>query len=434
MSFMIRRKQRRLAVLGAALTSALALSACTGADPEEGATDELNVFLANHAWTDALTSQIGEFENETGITVNVTRMEQNQLEDQYSVKLNAGATDIDVMMYRPLQVAKLYAQNEYATPLKDYLGASEEWDWDDFQQPLRELVTVNEEVIGVPIAAESEVIFYRKDLLAAHGVEPPTTLEEFEAAVAEMHEVEPGTAGFVARTNASAAVTMLSSFLYSLGGDWVTEDGSSAIATPEAKEAYAMYGRLIREYGPAQVSTDMQFADAMAIFAQGKAVFYPEASSLYPSTIDPESSTLTAEQVGVLSFPAGPAGSRPMSVAAYALGINNFSPSKDAAWSFIEWATSKELMTEIQKGGIPGTRTSTLEDPDALGSMNPDLVAALAANSRNGVPYDRPVVINVARAREIVGAPIVAAIVGDDSDAAADAADQQFQELLDSER
>jgi multiple sugar transport system substrate-binding protein len=422
--------RRGLGILAALATSAVVLSGCSASTPSE--TTELNVFLANHAWTDALKSHIEDYESETGISVNITQMEQNQLEDQYSVKLNAGASDIDVMMYRPLQVAKLYAQNGYVADLSEQVTADAEWEWEDFQKSMRELVTVEDQIVGVPVAAENEVIFYRKDLLEKHGIAAPTTLEELEEAAAAIDDAEPDVAGFVGRTNASAAVTMLSSFLYSLGGDW-TDGDASAIDSPEAKEAYAMYGRLVREYGPAQVSTDMQFADAMAIFAQGNAAFYPEASSLYPSTIDPASSNLTEEQVGVLPFPAGSAGSQPMSVAAYALGVNEFSPSKDAAWDFIQWATSQELMAEVQKAGIMATRASTLDDPDALGSMNPELVAAFAANALVGVPYDRPLVINVAQAREIVGAPIVEAIIGGDSDAAADRASEQFQELLDSE-
>jgi multiple sugar transport system substrate-binding protein len=392
------------------------------------------VYLANHAWTSALVEHLPEFEKQTGVTVNVTQLEQNQLEDQYSVKLNAGAADIDVMMYRPLQVAKLYEQNGYVTDIKDRVESADDWDWADFQPSLQDLVTSNGKVLGVPVAAESEVVLYRKDLLEKHGIEVPTTFAEFESAVAAIDEAEPDVAGFVARTNASAAVTMLSSFLYGFGGDWIAQDGSSAISTPEAKEAYAFYGRLVREYGPPAVSTDLEFADAMAIFAQGKAAFYPEASSLYPSAVDPSSSLLTADQVGVAAFPTGPAGAAPMSVAAYALGINEFSGNKDASWEFIEWATGKELMAEIQREGIMATRSSTVDDPSALAEMPEDLVAAFVANAAVGTAYDRPLVVNVARAREIVGAPIVAAIVGDDSDAAADKSDVEFQELLDSER
>jgi multiple sugar transport system substrate-binding protein len=55
-------------------------------------------------------------------------------------------------------------------------------------------------------------------------------------------------------------------------------------------------------------------------------------------------------------------------------------------------------------------------------------------STKNGIGHDRPLVIKVPEAREIVGDPIVVAITGGDSDAAADKADEAFQQLLDDEK
>ena len=57
-------------------------------------------------------------------------------------------------------------------------------------------------------------------------------------------------------------------------------------------------------------------------------------------------------------------------------------------------------------------------------------LSALAINGQNGVGYDRPLVIEVPKAREIVGDPIVVSIAGGDVDAAIDAADKAFTEFL----
>ena len=55
---------------------------------------------------------------------------------------------------------------------------------------------------------------------------------------------------------------------------------------------------------------------------------------------------------------------------------------------------------------------------------------AIRNGAENGVGQDRPLVIQVAQAREIVGEPIVASIAGDDVDAAVDAADKAFDDFL----
>ena len=58
----------------------------------------------------------------------------------------------------------------------------------------------------------------------------------------------------------------------------------------------------------------------------------------------------------------------------------------------------------------------------------------MSANAATSVGYDRPVVVKVAEAREIVGQPIVDSITGKDAGAAADTANTAFQKFLDDEK
>ena len=82
---------------------------------------------------------------------------------------------------------------------------------------------------------------------------------------------------------------------------------------------------------------------------------------------------------------------------------------------------------------VAGARQSVWEDPEGTSTYPADLAAAIATSTKNGVGHDRPRVIKVPEAREIVGDPIVIAITGGDSDAAADAANDAFQAILDDE-
>jgi multiple sugar transport system substrate-binding protein len=132
-------------------------------------------------------------------------------------------------------------------------------------------------------------------------------------------------------------------------------------------------------------------------------------------------------------MPAGPGGSVAYNVPSWALGVNAESANTPEAWSFIEWATSQELTLEVQQDGVPGARQSVWEDPAGTSTYPADLAAAISTSTKNGVGHDRPLVIKVPEAREIVGDPIVIAITGGDSDAAADAASDAFQGILDDE-
>lgn len=402
----------------------------SGGGSGEGSTT-LRITLANHVWTDIIKEKIAEFEEESGLTVELTQLGEDQLSDQYNVKLNAGTDEIDVMMYRPLQEGKLFGQNGYLADLTESVESDAEWNWADFQAGPVEATTFEEMVVGVPLITESEVLYYRTDLLEEAGISVPTTLEELETAAQTLNEQNPDVAGFIARTGRSPAVTQFSSYLFSFGGDF-DADGTATLDSPEAIEAYKYYGRLLHDYGPTNVSTDMNWPEAAAVFAQGQAAFYTDASSLYQNLALPENSTVS-DVVGYAAFPAGPAGSRPYSIPAWALGINEASSNQENAWAFIQWATSPAMVLEVQTSGVPGARTSAWEDPEGTSSFPPELAEAIAANAENGVGYDRPRVISVAEARELVGDPIVVAITGGDVDAAVATAQESYQSFLDSD-
>lgn len=421
----------------AAATTAVvagALVSCSsgGSDVDEDAGIEgetIRVTLANHVWTETIKELIPEFEEETGATVEISQLAEDQLSDQYNVKLNAGTDEIDVLMYRPLQENKLFASNGYLADLTELVESDAEWDWSDFQSGPASLTTYDEMVVGVPIITERTVLYYRKDLLEEAGVEVPTTLEELDAAAAAVHELHPEIAGYIGRTGKSAAVTQFSAFLFSSGGQWINDDGTSAIGSDEARSAYTFYGDLISEHTDATVNPEMSWPEAFAVFQQGQAAFIADADSLYKNMTDPTQSTVS-DQVGFAPFPAGDAGSKPYNVAAWALAMNETAANKDAAWQFIKWATSKQITLEMSTLGVMGARTSVWEDADATAEYPAELIEAIKVNGENGVGQDRPLVFQVAQAREMVGEPIVEAIAGGDVDAAVDRANENFDAFL----
>ena len=415
------------------VTGALTSCGNSAAPAANAGSTTLRVTLANHVWTDTVKSKLPEFEKATGLKVELSQYGEDQLSDQYNVKLNAGTNEIDVMMYRPLQEGKLFAKNGYLADLSANVKANKEWGWADFQSGPVAATTYKDKVVGVPIITEQEVLYYRKDLLKKAGLGVPTTMVQLEAAAKAIKAQNPGVAGFVARTGKSAAVTQFSSFLYSFGGDFIDENGKSGVSSDAAKKAYAFYGGLIHNYGPANVSTDMSWPEAMAIFTQGKAGLYTEADSLYKNATDPVKSKV-AGTVGFAPMPAEANGSKAYNIPSWAMGVNKTSENQANAWKFIEWATSKSMTLEIQKAGVPGARTSVWNDPAGVAPYPADLAAAIAASTKNGVGHDRPLVIKVPEARDVVGNPIVVAITGGDSGAAADKASAAFQKILDAEK
>jgi multiple sugar transport system substrate-binding protein len=414
---------RRRDFLRAAGAGALAgLAACGRSGG--GADGDLRLVLNNHVWTTAIRERIGEFEDLAHRRVSVSTMTADQLSSTYNVKLNASAPDVDVMMYRPLQEQLLFARNGWLADLTDLVTGDAEYDWADVQEGARERVTTEGRVFGVPIVTERSTLYYRRDLVPDG---PPTTLDELFATAARLHDPASGLTGFAGRGQRNFAVSQFSSYLYSFGGDFVV-DGRSGLATPDSLAAYEYYGRLLREAGPLGV-TNMSLEQITPIFAQGKAAFVIDADSVYKNFVDPKTS-LVGDRTGFAPFPAGPAGSRPYNISSWGLAINAFSERRDAAWEFLRWATSPATVLALQRAGVPGARTSVWQDPDAGAAFPTDLAASMEAGTATGVPRDRPDVVQVGRARDIVGRPMVAAILGEDVAAAARDASDEFDDFL----
>lgn len=431
------QRTRRLAVgLSAGAVLALSLSACAGGAASGGNSEdvtELTVVAANSPWVEGLKTLGKQYEEETGVKINVEAYGNEQLNDNYKVKLNAQSSDFDVMAYQVQDVMREFSRNGWLADMTDYVESDADWNWEDFQQPARDAVQLDGVVYGVPVMTEREIVYYRTDLLEQAGIEVPKTLDDLEDAIAELNDPENGLYGIAMRGSRVPLVTQLSSFLYSFGGDFQDEDGNATIDSPEAVEAFQFYGDLLRNYGPPG-ATNMGWVEASALFAQGKAAFYIDADSQAYTFLDEDNSAVV-DTVGFAQFPEGPAGSKFYNIVPQTVGINAFSKKQDAAWEFIKWVTNEENTTWLLANEtVPGARESVWNDDAAAASFPEGLVEIIRNVGEHGVGHDRPQLEQVAAAREIVGGPAITAIEGGDVEDAASSAQKQFQELLDSEQ
>lgn len=408
------------------LAAASVLAACTRGPRTASPNAPLRVLAINHVWTLALQRYLPEFEEQIGRKVSLRMLTADQLTSSFNVKLNASATDIDVMTIRPLQDQLMFARNGWIADLSDRVEGDRDFRWTDFQEAPRERSVTRGAAVSVPVVTERPALYYRRDLLEDFGG-APATLDDMLDIALDLERRSEGFFGYVGRGQRNGAVSQWSSFLYSFGGDF-THDGRSGIGTPEAIAAYEYYGRLLHEAGPPGV-TNMSLEQAMPIFAQGKAAMYIDADAIYSNFLDEKISTVT-DTVGFAPFPAGPAGSVPHNIPSWSLAINEFSLLRDDAWAFLRWAASPQMVARLQSEGIPGARQSVWDDPATLASFPTELAETMRVNAANGIGHDRPDVMQVGRARDIVGRPLVSGILGEDVPSVAADADAEFADFL----
>jgi len=389
----------------------------------------ITAYMAKNPVADILRAHLPEFEKKTGIQVDFQALTNEQLSQKMFVQMTVGSESPDVFMIRPLEELSLYENNGWLAPLESYAVSDPRYDFADFSGTALESVTVDGKLLAIPLSTEQQILFYRKDLLEKQGIGVPQTLDELEEAVRQVHDPEHGVYGFVARGQRSALVTQLSSFIYSEGGNFLIED-QAALNTEEALKGMKRYVNLLRNYGPPD-AINFSWPQSADLFAQGKAAFFTDASAIYSLL---SQSGLNKENIGYAMFPAGDAGRKPYSTTAWGIAMNANSPRKEAAWAFMEWASGREMVLEAQKIGNPGARSSLWRDEEGISGFPEGLIPIINESIPIGMSYDRPKVIHVKEARDIIGSIVVKGLVGEDMEAAAESANVQLQELIDSEK
>ena len=414
-----------------ALLMAASLAVTTPAFAQKGAT--LRVVGSNHPWTDAMENLLPKFEQETGIRIVLEKYGEDQLSQKLTTEFAGGGSAIDVFMTRPLQESRLMKKNGWYADLSSYIGKESDYDFDDFAPSAREATVLDDFVTSIPLVTEAQVLYYRKDLLEAKGIKPPTTIDELYAAAEKLTEKSKDMYGFVARGQRAPLVTQFSSYLYSYGGDFFDRKTNKAtIDTPEALAAMDMYGKLLREFGPPGV-LNMSWPQAVAIFAQGKVALYTDASVFWSNILDPTKSTV-ADKTGVVVFPKGPKGAKMYNITSWGLAISAASKQKDAAWTFVKYMTDKNAFLFIQgEKAVQGARQSVWKTQEGIKKFPADWAKAIAESSE-GMAYDRPLLTAVGAARDLIGEVVVASIEGKDFKKIATEANKRFQALLDKEK
>lgn len=415
----------------------------TGGDTEKFNTTLNVIGVDNVIATTAFDEEhLQELRDLYGIEVNFQQFTNEQASNKIAVSMAAGGADIDALMFRPLDETLLFVQNGWLENLQPYIDADPEAaNYDDYMDASKEVTQdpATGDAVGLPVMTESGAVYYNKTMWEAAGLtedDYPKTMDELYDVAVKLTDRDAGVSGFACRGMANPAVTQFSGFLRAYGADFFTEadDGTktATINTPEAVEAFEFYGKLLRDTGPDGVLS-MTWTETWSLFTQGQTAMRFDANTNLGSW-DPDNSAITLEEIGCFDLPVGPDGDYGnYSITPWALGISYGSTQKDAAWALINWMASSEMQQDAQSNGSSAARTSVWE-VEGLSSWPQEFqdLAAAVGNKAHGT--DRPYMINVASARDVIGQVIVTAIEGGDVQAAADTANADFQKLLDEEK
>ncbi|MCL4561388.1 MAG: sugar ABC transporter substrate-binding protein [Chloroflexi bacterium] len=367
----------------------------TGFDWKRFSGKEVTLLLNEHPWTEGLRTVIDEFTATTGIKVNMQPFAEDLYFDKMELALRSDKPVADVYFLPMDSTAFTQYSANLIAPLTPFINdptmTSPDYNLADFPEGFRAGAMyppgdANAQLYGIPITFETYILFYNKDLVNQYlGGKVPQTMEELIADAQKITDEGKGEVyGSVMRGIRSDTImdTLSGVVFNSWGTDptplpyglWFNGDWKKPRFTdPRIQDGLANYAALMKS-GPPNVQS-IDWNDANQLFAQGKVAFFIDASLFGPAYEDPASSQV-AGKVGYMPIPKTAKGAM-TGHWLWGLGIPANSQNKEAAWYFIQWATSKAIEPKIgtKTGGAP--RLSSWDNATYSSSLNADYVTAV---------------------------------------------------------
>lgn len=317
----------------------------------------------------------------------------------------------------------------------------EDYDWDDFNSAPLAASEWDGGQYGVPLRSNLMLMFYNKDLYASAGLAEPTPELTWDDYMTQAPKLVQDTNGDGSTDSWATGLTwargVLSppfwqTVLNSNGGALFDDDMNPTFDNAEGEKALQTQVDLLA-YAPSGAS-NYNYTEPLDAFRQGKvATLFTWGSAYRSAAVDPSVTTLTPEQVGIQTMPAGSEGpGAHRGIWSGAVFKNSDNP--EAAWTFLQWMSSKEgeLWASNTLGSFPA-RKSTLSTEPKEAWLAPVYAATQAGfdAAADGEMW-RPRAVDSNAIQEVLANETSAAVQGERSAAEAlERASNEIRELLD---
>jgi multiple sugar transport system substrate-binding protein len=295
--------------------------------------------------------------------------------DLVTQKLKNRDPGIDVYFLDVVWLAE-FAAAGWVLPLDSRFRAEDRGEFLD--GPLR-ASTWKGRIYAVPAFIDVGLLYYRRDLLDKYHLPVPTTWTGLEAEARAIIKAEgaavPALYGYSGQFQQyEGLVCDMLEFVAANRGRFLDERGEHSVLAEAATIEAIRWVRdhVIGSLAPRSVLT-YQEPESLALFLQGLAVFHRNWPYAWNVANDPAQSRI-AGNVGVAPLPRFAGGRSASTLGGWLYGISPFSRHPDAAWTFIEFMTSREAQKYFAMHASLGpTRAALYEDPDVL-ARNPQFV------------------------------------------------------------
>lgn len=316
-------------------------------------------FLANNnPVSQALLTHKADFEKLTGMTLKVDGYQEQQMRQRLVTVMNARSDEVDVFMTLPSREGQQFATagwyGDLSTVSKNEVA--KDYDAAGLSQALLKAATYGGKLTSMPMNIEGPILYYRTDIFKKCNVETPATIKDVEAAAQKLKACDSNVTPFVSRGLKPAIAYTFSNMLHNIGGNYI-ENGKSALCSAKSKQALETYAGLLRDYGPPGVA-NYSFYQISALYRSGRAAMAFESSNELRTVMEGGE---RLKDTALIPFPAGEAGQVPTAIG-WGMAVSAFSKQADAAWYFVQWATSPDVQKKMAVQGIAAPRSAVAND------------------------------------------------------------------------
>jgi multiple sugar transport system substrate-binding protein len=374
------------------LGTALGGAAMLAAHPSWAAGKTLNV-LSHKVHQTVLGSGDGDllkdWKKANDADIVFTTFDSNPLQDRLFREASLSETEYGVgymVDNRPTsEIAKLFE------PLGPWQEKDAIEDFGDIAPGLVRGMTVDGNLIGIPVRHATQGLFYNEALLEEAGISaPPKTLEELvEQAKKATFTSKAGTpvTGMVLASDLAVFPVM---FARAFGGDFITPDFKLVPDPAAFEKALDVLAGMFKDGALPRSYATTKNDDQVTWIQQGRAAFTVLPFARNAQLNNPEQSKFPGK-IKAMEFPVSSeiAGKTPMATVTEAWGmvIPKNAKDKDLAWKYIKEVSSKRVTLGMALNGNGPVRVSSYADP-ALIAKNPvaEVEAKALANARGAFP------------------------------------------------
>ncbi|MDT0381641.1 ABC transporter substrate-binding protein [Streptomyces sp. DSM 42041] len=237
---------------------------------------------------------------------------------------------------------------------------------DSFLPPVLDTATFDDRLYAVPYVTNAGLLYYRKDVLAKEGVEPPRTWDELARQAREIapeYDLDGYAGQFLPYEGLTANVTEA---VRSSGGSLLGDEGAKVTVDGATREGLDFLAGGVREGWIPREALGYKEEESRIAFQRGELLFLRNWPYVYQLANGDEDSAV-AGKVGAVRIP-GPDGPGTSVLGGSNLAVSAHSRHRESAADLIAYLTSEPVQRRVlTEGALPPVRADLYNDPELVG-------------------------------------------------------------------